>query len=284
MQNENVVVWTNTPHVTLGHDTLTFQLPSHYCSRHYFLARGKQELVCRCWIGSIHNLIFFAKAWKVLNALANIFLNTNDRNGISYKFRKRRYEKFLSFLTRTENQENRSVLDVGGTERFWDMMGTLDTLEVTLLNISRIHVTKPKFQSVIGDARDMSQFADGAFDVVFSNSVIEHVGDISDQKQMATEVQRVGKRFFLQTPNKRFPIEPHFLFPFFQYMPFTIKIWLVRHFSLGNYRKARDFEEAIRYVNEIRLLTYKELRTLFPDAKIVREKFLSLTKSFMIYR
>lgn len=57
----------------------------------------------------------------------------------------------------------------------------------------------------------MKQFQDNEFDAVFSNSVIEHVGDYEAQRQMANEIMRVGKRYFVQTPNFYFPIEPHIL-------------------------------------------------------------------------
>jgi 2-polyprenyl-3-methyl-5-hydroxy-6-metoxy-1,4-benzoquinol methylase len=79
----------------------------------------------------------------------------------------------------------------------------------------------------------MRQFRDHQFDVVYSNSVIEHVGDLDDMRRMAQEIQRVGKRYFLQTPNRYFPIEPHFVFPFFQFLPRPVQISLVQKFRLG---------------------------------------------------
>ena len=113
------------------------------------------------------------------------------------------------------------ILDVGGTEDFWQSMGfgDRDDMWVTLLNVTAVATSSPQFVSIAGDARDLSQFKRREFDVVFSNSVIEHVGDFADQKRMADEVQRVGKRYFVQTPNRYFPIEPHFLFPCFQFLP-----------------------------------------------------------------
>ena len=66
----------------------------------------------------------------------------------------------------------------------------------------------------------MDFFKDKSFDAVFSNSVIEHVGTFEDQKMMANEVIRVTNFYFIQTPNLYFPIEPHFLVPFFQFSSF----------------------------------------------------------------
>ena len=136
---------------------------------------------------------------------------------------------------------------------------------------------------VIGDARDMSMFAEGEFDIVFSNSVIEHVGSFSDQAAMAREVQRVGRRFFVQTPNRYFPIEPHFLFPGFQFLPLTTRAWLHCRFDLGWMRRAESAEAAMTEVKQLRLLSRAELQKLFPHASIHVERFAGIPKSFVAY-
>ena len=127
----------------------------------------------------------------------------------------------------------------------------------------------------------MRQFTDKQFDVVFSNSVIEHVGTYEDQTCMAREVQRVGKRYFIQTPNFYFPIEPHFLFPFFQFLPVAWKILLVERFNV-RYRY-KEIKEALSEARIIRMLTKKELRQLFPGATLYEERFLGFVKSFIAY-
>jgi hypothetical protein len=77
---------------------------------------------------------------------------------------------------------------------------------------------------------------------------------------MAEEVRRVGKCYYVQTPNYYFPIEPHWLFPFFQFLPFPLKIFLSKNFDLGNYKKCKSETEAIVRVNRIRLLTETEMK------------------------
>jgi hypothetical protein len=124
---------------------------------------------------------------------------------------------------------------------------------------------------------------DKSFDVVLSNSVIEHVGTLSDQKRMANEIRRVGKAYFIQTPNRYFPLEPHFLIPFFQFFPTNLKIYLAENFKPGWYRN-RKIEAAIEDAQQIRLLSKKELMRLFPDGKIWEEKVMGLTKSFIVYK
>jgi hypothetical protein len=156
-------------------------------------------------------------------------------------------------------------------------------VEITLLNRSIMETSYAAFVAVSGDARDMRSFADNTFDVVFSNSVIEHVGTLEDQRRMAAEVQRVGKCYFLQTPNRYFPIEPHFLFPFFQFLPLSLRVFFVRHFDVGWYKKIPDKQQATEEVASIRLLTKCELVSLFPGASLYKERFLGLTKSLIVY-
>ena len=198
------------------------------------------------------------------------------------RLRKRRHALFLSLID--ELPRPLRILDVGGSQRFWESMEyRARDVEITLLNRSRVKIRQPGFVYVPGDARDMERFSDDEFDVVFSNSVIEHVGDFGDQQRMAEEVRRVGRRYFLQTPNKFFPIEPHFFFPLFQFLPFAVRVWLLMHLPLTARGRIRERNDAVREVAEIRLLTRAELRTLFPGASVSHEKFIGLTKSFVVF-
>ena len=76
---------------------------------------------------------------------------------------------------------------------------------------------------------------------------------------MAREVQRVGQRYLVQTPNYFFPIEPHLVFLGFQWLPATARVWLVQHFDLGWCKRRPDRESARQLVNSIRLLRKREL-------------------------
>jgi hypothetical protein len=131
----------------------------------------------------------------------------------------------------------------------------------------------------------MGQFRAGEFDVVFSNSVIEHLGTLNEQRWMADEIRRVGKRYFVQTPNRYFPLEPHFLVPFFQFLPLRMRVQLVRRFDLGWYGMGGipDPEHAEAVVRSIRLLSAGELLRLFPDGRLYRERLFGLTKSLIVY-
>lgn len=127
----------------------------------------------------------------------------------------------------------------------------------------------------------MSEIISNSFDIIFSNSVIEHVGNYKKQKAMANEIKRISKRYYIQTPNKFFSIEPHFLFPCFQFFPISFKAFLIRNFNLGWYKKERDKKKSFAIAKEIRLLSKKELIDLFPGCNIYEERLFGITKSFI---
>jgi hypothetical protein len=129
----------------------------------------------------------------------------------------------------------------------------------------------------------MPQYRNQEFDIVFSNSVIEHVGDDLRIRQMADEVRRVGKNYYLQTPNYYFPLEPHFFFPFFQFFPISVRTWLVQHLDLAFIRKRPIRGDAEAEVRKINLLTERQVKRLFPQARIVEERVLGMTKSIQAY-
>jgi len=102
---------------------------------------------------------------------------------------------------------------------------------------------------------------DKSIDYVFSNAVIEHI-DKHKRDLFANEIRRVCKKgYFITTPNFFFPFEPHYLCPFFTYLPEILKRTLKKYITLGHYRKG--------YYEKIDLLTKKELQKLFPEAKII---------------
>jgi SAM-dependent methyltransferase len=208
--------------------------------------------------------------------------DNSSEDSIASGLRRRRMRFFRGLIA--DLPRPLRVLDVGGTEEFWHIaFGDLDGIEITLLNVKPATTTSPHFQSVTGDARSMPQFKQHEFDIVFSNSVIEHVGDWNQQWRMASEIRRIGKRFYIQTPNRYFPIEPHFLVPGFQFLPLSVRVAMVRRWKLGWWPRIPDKAAAQKEVESIRLLTKGEVQKLFPEAKIGVERFLGLPKSFYAY-
>jgi hypothetical protein len=153
--------------------------------------------------------------------------------------------------------------------------------KIILLNLFADRVRHPNFVSLAGDACRLDDFADQSVDVVFSNSVIEHLGTWANQQRMADEIRRVGKTYFVQTPNFYFPVEPHFLCPLFHWLPFPARLWLIRHCSLGNITRKPSRAEAVKTLGEFRLLKKSEVRALFPEADLHGERLLGLTKSYI---
>ncbi len=150
--------------------------------------------------------------------LKKILQDSKQKGSIGNKFRDKRFvyfEKLISNLPRPIH-----ILDVGGTEDFWvnRNYNKKEDVKITLLNLKTIRTNYNNITSIIGDATDLSLFQKNHFDIVFSNSVIEHLHNFKNQQKMAQEVQRVGKYHFIQTPNKYFLIEPHFLLPLFQFL------------------------------------------------------------------
>ena len=212
-----------------------------------------------------------------------IYDNTNPGSWAS-KARKKRFDFFIGKLDQLEKPLK--ILDVGGTQIFWDSMGFEEhpDIKIYLLNLEHQKVRGSNFISLKGDATCLSEYEDNFFELVYSNSVIEHLFTWENQLKMAEEIRRVGKNHFIQTPNYWFPIEPHFVFPFFQYLPKKLRISLITSFSLGHHKKYADKEMAKNKVEEVKLLSIKEMKKLFPYSNIYKEKFFGLNKSIVAYK
>jgi len=188
-------------------------------------------------------------------------------------WRERRYRLFVD---QCRVQPDETILDVGAgaggaLARF---NHTNPIVAIDLDPIPSDWLSQPNVTVARADATDLP-FADRHFPVVFSNSVIEHIPKRL-QPAFANEIRRVGARYFVQTPNRWFPIEPHYQMPLFQFLPQRVQRFLNRHLTLG-WREKGNWEE-------INLLSGRDLRRLFPDAEIHRERLLGLTKSFMVIR
>ncbi len=175
------------------------------------------------------------------------------------------------------------LLDVGGTPFFWQMLGIEASaqLQITCINPIAAATSNEWTTALVGDGCAMPQFADREFDMVFSNSVIEHVGTWARQQQMAAEIRRVGRRYFVQTPDRYVALEPHFVVPGFQFLPLGIRVLLLQRFALGWYARTPDPRAAHAEVAAIRLLSAREMRQLFPGSVLQRERLGPLPVSLI---
>lgn len=208
--------------------------------------------------------------------------NTNP-NSLANKFRRKRFKLFMDFIK--DFPRPVKILDAGGTVNYWEQVGIAgnEEFEITIVNLEIPQ--NMLYNNIIlakGDVTDLSMFRDKSFDIVFSNSVIEHIPTAEGRQRMADEIKRVGKSYFIQTPNYYFPFEPHFLLPLFQYYPKRFKIFLLTHFNIGWFKKCENNEVALRLLENNKLLKPVELKSYFPSSKIFYEKFLLFNKSIIV--
>lgn len=194
-------------------------------------------------------------------------------------FRKKRMVNFLKLMSPLQKDK---ILDVGGTAYNWKLINYKE--RVTLLNLTNSHINLPSNLSyVVGDGTAL-KYDDNEFDIVFSNSVIEHVGSLNKQKNFANEVCRVGRKIWIQTPAKEFFLEPHLITPFIHWLPKGLQKKLLRNFTLWGLITRPNQKYIDDFVDQTRLLSFKEVVCLFPNCTILKEKFLFMTKSYVIIK
>ncbi|NWG87695.1 MAG: methyltransferase domain-containing protein [Hydrogenophilaceae bacterium] len=190
-------------------------------------------------------------------------------------FRKKRMTAFNHFLDTVEAQNPR-ILDLGGQPGIWVYIER--PLDIVILNLpgvaNTLHYSHHNISYVEGDACDLSAYCDGEFDLVFSNSVIEHVGDAAKIQQFCQEAMRVGKKLWVQTPSKYFPIEPHTGMPFWWWYPASLKRYILARWQ----RKLPGWTAMVATTTYVRR---EELIRLFPKATIRVERFAGLPKSYI---
>jgi len=178
-----------------------------------------------------------------------------------------------------------SILDIGGTVDFWEKRGWAgrEGVFITLINLKDEPSPHPNITSKVGDATCLTEFADNSMDVVFSNSVIEHLFSDTNQCAMASEVARIGRDYWIQTPNYWFPMEPHFQMPGWQWLPRAVRVSILMKKKCGRRGPRAQREDAEALVDEVRLLSRRDLCRMFSGAEITPEKFFGLVKSWIVH-
>ena len=207
-------------------------------------------------------------------------LSDDENNSLANRFRNRRFQLFEAFVARLPRPVN--ILDVGGTSAFWEQRGWAGRRDVRIMTLN-LEAEPQRFENVepiVGDATNLGQFGNGSFDIAFSNSVIEHLFCLENQRKMASEIQRVGKAYWVQTPNFWFPIEPHCHVPAWQWLPVPVRVALIRRWRCGWRGPCPDPTRARELVSELRLLTRREIIALFPGVRLIPERIGGLVKSW----
>ena len=181
------------------------------------------------------------------------------------------------------------VLDVGGFQAFWqglpaDLVARCDVtlFDAGLKKSPGDGPPDPRFGHTFGDVCDLSRYRTGAFDLVFSQGTLDHLGLFARQRAACGEIRRVGRHRAVRTPNRWFPVDPDYRVPGWQFLPVAVRAAVVRRTAVGWVERAPTHGSALEWVEETRYLTARELRILFPGDAIVRERLCGLTKSFLV--
>jgi len=186
-----------------------------------------------------------------------------------------------------------SLIDLGGTVKFWENWGLEKNplLDVTLVNNhdrDKAHandpITLPNIRRLNADVLTLSAADFAKYDVIFSNSLIEHLPGRDLQRQLASAIIDSGRPYFLQTPNKRSPLDPHFpraYVPFFATYPRAVQARLLSWSALGSSSASPTYGAALTRLQNYFPLTTSDVRQLFPQARIVVERPLGVPISIV---
>lgn len=213
-----------------------------------------------------------------------LLVNHNKKDSLVNRFRQKRFTLLKGQLEQLiQTQTPFRILDIGGDLAYWNHIGWKhEQCKICLLNLYPITLTQDEakqFESIQGSALDMP-VKKGEFDLFFSNSVIEHLGSHDNQQHFANEVKRLAEKYIIQTPSIWFPLEPHSLIPFFQFIPHSIRAYLIMCFNINYFPKAATYSEALMVSKTTLMLTKKQFQALFPEAVIRVERLFGIPKSY----
>jgi hypothetical protein len=170
------------------------------------------------------------------------------------------------------------VLDLGGTVISWRVLG-LRPLSVTVVNLDDGEPPdEPWIDFIRGDA---CTGGFGKYDLVFSNSLMEHLGGHARRQKFADVVQESAPAWWIQTPYRYFPIEPHWVFPGFQFLPFLARVFICQHWRTLHSMGRPDRAAAAELVASVELISASEMRMYFPASEIWFERIAGVPKSIV---
>jgi 2-polyprenyl-3-methyl-5-hydroxy-6-metoxy-1,4-benzoquinol methylase len=185
-----------------------------------------------------------------------------------------------------------TILDAGGVAEYWNLLAAdlRPRVHVFVLNYAEelrsydVYTERDlRITNVTGDACAMPQYGDGQFDLAHSNSVIEHVGNYAAMARFAAEMRRVGRTYYVQTPNFWFPLDPHIAVPFLHWLPDPVRALAFSKARVGLAART-DYAGALERLDATRMISRRVMRHLFPDAEHRTERFALLAKSLIAVR
>ena len=212
-----------------------------------------------------------------------LLVNHHKKNSFVNQFRQKRFELLKNGIEKLIQKDHFKILDIGGDIQYWKNIGWQHpACKIHLLNLYESKVPEneiQQFSSSVGNGLSL-EYKKGEVDLIFSNSVIEHVGSYANQQIFAGEVRRVSDKYIVQTPSIWFPLEPHSLIPLFQFLPHPIRALLIMTFNINYFPKAKTYKAAIIVSHSTLMFTHKRFKQLFPEAEIQVERFLGIPKSY----
>ena len=200
-----------------------------------------------------------------------------NEGSVAERLRRRRWELFLRCVP---NLSDLRVVDLGGTATWWEN-APLIPRDITVVNLYEADNRSERVRTVEGDALQADSLLDGEeFDLVFSNSLIEHLGGHIARRRFAEVVYKLAPSYIVQTPYRYFPIEPHWMFPAFQFLPVNARSWLAPRWPLGH-THGWDSNMAANEVMSTELLSLTEMQSYFPDAEFLWERVAGVPKSMI---
>ena len=200
-----------------------------------------------------------------------------------------RERKLKLFERQMKPEAHEKVLDVGAQVssnpvdvQFIDAYPWKENITAANIMQDFLDVVKSRYPSIntqLADARRLP-WPDKHFDIVFSNAVIEHVGDFADQRQMASEIMRVGKRWFVTTPNRWYPFEFHMRMPFVTWLPGQSYLGFSKIVHYSPYWRKYIFGR--RYGGQLRLMSARELKKCFPNSRIIKQRVTFMAETLIV--
>ena len=196
--------------------------------------------------------------------------------------RKSRRQKFELFESVLKPRPEDRILDIGASGRiftaysfedFYPYPERITGCGVELAEVRSARLAHPRCHYAVLDGCRLP-FPDRSFDIVFSNAVIEHILGDGRQQQFAREVMRVGKSWFVTTPNYWFIFESHYHLPFIQFLPRRLQRIYNRLFGTHIAKGA---------VQDLALLSARRLQKLFPTGRIRKVRITFWPETLVAY-
>jgi hypothetical protein len=177
-----------------------------------------------------------------------------------------------------------SVIDLGGRVDTWEQ-APVRPKHVHVVNLEPLSADVPAWAEVdYGDACALPlHVSSRRYDLVFSNSVIEHVGGHERRLRFAESVHKLADAHWVQTPYRFFPIEPHWVAPGMQFLPTSLRTTVAHRWPLSH-TPSEDRASAMQDVLWTELIDKTQMRHYFPQSTIRSERIFGLTKSMIAYK